>query len=136
MTHLRIAQFATLFLCILGLYSCDPVRTILVTNNSKKDISLRIVQDTSYYYNLGQEQVYQGQLSRSGDGSEEFFSYGMGTFLEKDVADIESMIKEIGIQHSEGSCTISGDVLSDYLSIKRKGLLKSTIVLKISKCPK
>lgn len=115
--------------------SCDPMKSVLISNQTNSDIRIEIVQDSNNQLALGTHSRTEIELAASGDSSETRLIYGLGVFSKEELKYFNSMVKEINIETDKDSCRISGDDLRPFLPRKRLGIFNNTIEIKIKNCP-
>ena len=125
--------FILLSLCSIA--SCDPVKNVLISNQTDKDVKVVIVQNATRQFSLGSGQQTQIELKKSGELANKRFSYGLGKFSKGELNLFNSSIQQIIIVSKNDSCVVEGDGLKDFLPKKRIGVYNSTIELKILNCP-
>mgnify|MGYP000917982239 CR=1 FL=1 len=133
---MKVSTILYLFFFSLILTSCDPLKTVLVTNHSDMDVTVKILQDSTSELLLGPQALTEFELTQSEGGSSTRFNYGLGVFSREEVKVFNSTIKQIDIISESGGCTIVGDDLSKYLPKRRLGMYNNVIEIKIKKCPK
>lgn len=125
--------------CALGtsllLTSCDPMKSVLISNHTKKNASVQIVQNSNNQLPLGPENQTEITLSSDGDSSEIRIIYGLGIFSKAELVLFNSMITEIHVETDTDTCSVSGDALRRFLPKKRLGMFNNTIEIKIRNCP-
>ena len=125
----------TSVLLLFGLTSCDPLKHVINSNQTKHHVTILIEQDTSNILALGNESILQYEFSATGDSSQVGWIYGFGNFSKEDLSTFKSMIKQITISRNGEKCVISGTDLEDLLPQRRRGLLNNYLKIKIKNCP-
>lgn len=122
-------------LSMLTLISCDPMKHIIISNETNELITVQIEQDTTNQLSLGPKSELTYTLTSSGDSSEVGFIYGFGMFTKEELTSFNSMIHKVMISSGDKRCEISGEELKEYLPQKRRGLFNNWLKLKIKNCP-
>lgn len=130
--------FLAVFLVLsfsICLTSCDPMKSVLISNQTKENVRIQIVQDPNNQLPLGPEAQTEIALAADGDSSETRVIYGLGVFSKEELASFNSMITEIHVETDTDTCSVSGDELRRFLPKKRLGMFNNTIEIKIRNCP-
>jgi hypothetical protein len=131
----RSFQVFVLLTGFILLTSCDPMKNILISNQTGENVNVVIIQDTTNQLSLGSETQVKFSLSTSGDSSSRRYIYGFGMFSEEELQSFNDMIKLIQIEGENDTCVIEGDDLLKVLPKKRHRLFKSELEIKIKNCP-
>lgn len=128
----RIGAIGILFIVLT---SCDPLKHVIISNETKELVTVQIKQDTTSQLSLGSKSEITYTLASSGDSSEVGFIYGHGMFTKDGLTSFNSMIQKITISSGDKSCEIYGEELKKYLPDKRRGIFNNWLKLKIKNCP-
>ena len=120
-------------LCVT-LTSCDPMKHVIISNHTKKLVTIQIEQDTTNQLSLGRQNEITYTLTSSGDSSEVGFIYGFGMFSKEDLISFNSMIHKITIDTEDEKCVLTGPELEEFLPKRRLGLLNNWLKIKIENC--
>ncbi len=126
--------YAVLGACLL-LTSCDPMKAVIISNQTKENVSVLIVQDSDNPLPLGPEARTVFTLAANGDSSKASLLYGFGIFSREELAIFNSTITEIQIETDTDTCRVSGMDLRPFLPKRRLGIFNNFIKIKIRSCP-
>ncbi len=130
--------FLAVFLVLsfsICLTSCDPMKSVLISNQTKENVSVLIVQDSGNPLPLGPEAETEITLAADGDSSETRVIYGLGVFSKEELASFNSSITAIQVETDTDTCRVSGKELRPFLPKRRLGMFNNTIEIKIRNCP-
>lgn len=130
--------FSTVY-CVLGasllLTSCDPMKAVIISNQTKENVSVLIVQDSDNPLPLGPEGKIEITLAADGDKSEASLLYGFGNFSREQLSSFNSTITAIQVETDTDTCRVSGKDLRPFLPKRRLGVFNNSIEIKIRSCP-
>lgn len=111
---------------------CDPAKMILVSNKTKKDIQVRIIQNKNNIMNIGNTDTLKLALNSKHDGSEITFMNGIGIWSKQELELLNESVIEIQIlSNNDTNIIVDKLALKKILPQKRSGLMNNILKINI-----
>jgi hypothetical protein len=111
---------------------CDPAKMILVSNKTKKDIQVKIIQNNKNIMNIGNTDTLKLTLNSKNEGSEIAFISGIGIWSKHELELLNESVYEIQIlSNNDTNIIVDKLALKKILPQKRSGLMNNILKINI-----
>ncbi len=111
---------------------CDPTKMILVSNKTKNNIQVKIIQNKNNIMNTGNIDTLKLALNSKLDGSEMIFMYGIGIWSKQELELLNESVFEIQIlSNNDTNIIVDKLALKKILPQKSSGLMNNILKINI-----